>query len=144
MAKSKVVVESPPPEPVGYLINRPKSTHKGKALLFVTRPSNAMFGSSNGTAIFAVDDVVPFPKLGMVVGKSAQGDIVFSIDMPYLVIPRALGTPVTTADLAKAQLLEKKEWEMVMEADEATQPDALSAVKVTEDGRTRHDSQGYL
>lgn len=127
-------------EPVGYLIRRPLDSDKGASLLFITRPSAGMFGGSAGTAIFLVDEVVSDPKAGVRYAKSAQGDFQFSYDMPYLLIPRALGRPVSTIDMAKHQLQEQKDWESVMKETEAD----LSAVAPTADGRTSHNPTGYL
>jgi hypothetical protein len=57
------------------------------------------------------------------------------------VVPRTLTYPVTTKDLAEIQKQEKKDW------DEAYGPeeDGLgAAVEIMDDGRKRHDAQGYL
>jgi hypothetical protein len=130
----------PEVEPVGYIIRRPLSTDKGESLLFLTRPSTGMFGNSSGTAIFACDSVAVNDTARVATAYSKQGDISFSSDLPFLVIPRGLGRPVSTADLARQQVAEKKEWDEVMDKEESPQ----QAVTETEDGRLKHDAQGYL
>lgn len=133
---------APESEPVGYIIRRPTEADQGALLLFVTRPSVGMFGNSNGTAIFAVDAVLPAMKDGHVKAFSKQGNFMFSSDLPYLVIPRPLGTPVTTTDLARQQVRERKEWDSVMDKEDPG-PD-LSAVGTTSDGRLTQNPGQYL
>lgn len=127
-------------DPVGYVIKRPSEDAVGKSLIFITRPSAGPFGAS-GTAIFAVDDIRVTETCVRV--QSALGEIVFSKDLPFLLVPRSEAYPVTTKQMAEMQLAEKKEWEAVYDEDEKAD-DVLSAVKTTEDGRTKHDAQGYL
>lgn len=133
-------------EPVGYLMHRPSAKDKGNKLIFITRPQGNPFGGNpgGGTAIFAIDEVVPRLKDGCIVARSAQGEIQFSADMPYLVIPRSLGSPVTTADMAKAQLQEKREWDAVMEEEDRLDAVKQQAVTTTEDGRQRNNPGQYL
>lgn len=126
-------------DPVGYVIKRPEPETKGDTIIFITRPSSGPFGS-NGTAIFAVDSVRSTETC--VIATSEAGEIKFSKDLPFLSVPRSLTYPVTTKEMAEMQLAEKKEWEAVYDEDEKA--DVLSAVKTTEDGRTKHDAQGYL
>ena len=125
-------------------MHRPTAADRGDYLIFITRPQGSPFGGGGGgTAIFAIDKVIPCLKDGCVKALSAQGDFFFSADMPYLVIPRKLGSPVSTADMAKAQLQEKREWDAVM--DEADRLDATtSAVQETPDGRQKNNPGQYL
>ena len=127
-------------DPVGYVIKRPEAKDEGDQIIFITRPSAGPFGSS-GTAIFACDGVTVYEHY--VHAVTGHGDVVFSKDLPFLSVPRALTYPVTTAEMAKMQLDEKKEWEAVYDEDEKL-TDAFAAVKMTEDGRTKHGAQGYL
>jgi hypothetical protein len=128
-------------DPVGYVIKRPVDTDEGDQIIFITRPSAGPFGAS-GTAIFACDGVTVYEHY--VHAVTGHGDVVFSKDLPFLTVPRALTYPVTTTEMAQMQLTEKKEWEAVYEEDEKLDAEKLSAVKLTEDGRTKHDAQGYL
>lgn len=128
-------------DPVGYVIKRPLNEDKGDSIIFITRPSAGPFGA-NGTAIFAVDAITVTDQCVRV--SSSAGEIVFSKDLPFLLVPRSAVYPVTTTEMAKMQLAEKKEWEAVYEEDEKLIEATTSAVKLTEDGRLKHDSQGYL
>lgn len=128
-------------DPVGYVIKRPLDEDKGDSIIFITRPSAGPFGAS-GTAIFACDGVRVHEHYVHVV--TGHGDVSFSRDLPFLAVPRALTYPVTTTEMAQMQLTEKKEWEAVYEEDEKVDAAKLSAVQVTDDGRLKHDSQGYL
>lgn len=130
-------------ETTGFILNRPTDDDPGDYLVFITRPSAGLFGTA-GTAIFACDTGVQHGAHCLEV-PSAAGRITFSKDLPFLIVPRKLTRPVTTKEMAEMQLAEKKEWDAVYEADDQeAYPAALSAVKVTEDGRLKHDSQGYL
>lgn len=135
----------PAAEPVGYVMHRPTVADKGKYLLFITRPQANPFsgGGGGGTAIFAVDNVVPDLKNGRVRAFSAQGEFSFSADMPYLCLPRVLASPVTTADMARQQIIEKKEWDTVMDAADREDTTQL-AVQETTDGRQKNNPGQYL
>lgn len=139
-APTSLPKDSPEAEPVGYIIRRPVPSDEGASLLFLTRPSSGMFGSSSGTAIFAIDQMVVDTKTRIATARSRQGDISFSSDLPFLIIPRGLATPVSTRDLAAIQMAEKKEWDAVMESDEIV----MSAVGETTDGRKTSNPGQYL
>jgi hypothetical protein len=125
-------------EPIGYVIKRPAETDEGDQIIFITRPSAGPFGA-NGTAIFACDGVTVYEHY--VHAVTGHGDVVFSKDLPFLTVPRALTYPVTTKELAEQQLAEKKEWDAVYDADEALDP---SAVTTTPDGRQKNNPGQYL
>jgi hypothetical protein len=93
-------------EPVGVVMRRPLPTDEGTHLLFISRPSSVF--AQAGTAIFAVKNVVENHDYMEV--DSAYGSISFSKDIPFLMIPRALCTPVSIQDLADIQIQEKKDW----------------------------------
>lgn len=96
-------------EPVGVIMRRPLPDDAGTHLLFITRPAGGPF-SQGGTAIFAVEDSVESSE-GFMDFTTAYGPLVFSKDMPFMMIPRALCTPVTIKELAAINLTEKKEWD---------------------------------
>ena len=127
-------------EPIGFVIKRPEPEDAGESIIFITRPSAGPFGTS-GTAIFACNDMES--KGDYYVVYTFKGPVRFSKDLPFLMVPRTVTYPVSTKEAAEMQLQEKKEWEAVYEADEKV-TDELAAVKLTEDGRTKHDAQGYL
>ena len=126
-------------EPIGYIIRRPTEEAKGESIIFITRPSAGPFGG-NGTAIFACTGIEVGTNEVRV--QTEDGPVVFSKDLPFLLVPRSHAYPVTTKELAEQQLAEKKEWDAVYDADEAG---ALSAaVTMTDDGRQRNNPGQYL
>ena len=128
-------------EPSGFLINRPLPDTPGKYIVFVTRPASGMFATA-GSAIFACDTLEVLEHHVEV--QTSEGTVAFSRDMPFIMIPRVWTRPVSTKEMAEMQLAEKKEYDAVYEADEKLDAAELAAVKVTEDGRMKHDAQGYL
>ena len=128
-------------DPIGFVIKRPEPGDKGDYIIFITRPSAGPFGTA-GTAIFACDAVETDGKL--IVVKTQHGLVTFPNDLPFLCVPRVNTYPVTTKEAAEMQLAEKKEWEAVYEADEAASGPVSEAVVRLDDGRLKHDSQGYL
>ena len=107
-----------PSDPAGYVIKRPMAEEPGDYILFVTRPSSGPFGSG-GVAIFAVSEVVVYSD-HVEATTPDHRQITFSKDMPFLCIPRGLSYPVSTADMARLQIEERKEWESVMGPEEDT------------------------
>ena len=128
-------------DPIGFVIKRPEPDDTGDYIIFITRPSAGPFGTA-GTAIFAVDSVEVTDQCVRV--QSSAGEIVFSKDLPFLLVPRTRAYPVTTKEAAEMQLAEKKEWEAVYEAGEAAGGLTSEAVTMTEDGRQRNNPGQYL
>jgi hypothetical protein len=93
-------------EPVGVVMRRPLPTDEGTHLLFISRPSTVF--AQAGTAIFAASGIASHDY--GVEAQTAHGNIVFHKDVPFLLIPRTLCTPVSIQDLADIQIREKKDW----------------------------------
>lgn len=126
-------------DPVGFVIKRPVPEDVGDQVIFITRPSAGPFGAA-GTAIFACSAIES--KGDYYVVTTDKGPVEFSKDLPFLKVPREFTYPVTTTELAKQQLDEKKEWDAVFEADE--NPQLMSAVQELPDGRKSHNPGQYL
>ena len=95
-------------EIVAFEIDKPDPASDSKYILFITRGggSSGMFSSSAPTTMFAVDSIAPFPAPFGTDYCGYLGDrevVVFSKDSSYLLVDRALVTPLTMAEMAKRQ-----------------------------------------
>ncbi len=111
----------PGPEPItAYLINKPLREAVGDYVLFLVRPGGPMMGMG-GSAIFVLTEL---PTLNLATGTKSgfytcgteHGCIMFPADTPYLVIPRALATPMTTREAVTASKAEEEAWSAAYEA----------------------------
>lgn len=109
-------------EPVGVIMRRPLPSDTGDYLLFISRPSSVF--AQAGTAIFAIDAITSNDHA--ICATTEHGDIAFSKDIPFLMIPRTLCRPVTMKDLAKIGAEERAEW---AKANEGTPTDAPALVE---------------
>ena len=126
-----------------YVVESPKAESKGKYILIVSQ-GHGMFGGSSSA--FSVDKIVSFGQGGKI--ASYQGllgnkvVVQFSGDSAFIMMDKTLTRFTNILDL---EIEDRREAIEVKKRIEAEFPEeARSAVEITEEGKTRTNTQGYL
>lgn len=124
-----------------FVVDPPTEETAGDYLLIVSRAAG-MFGSS--VTAFAVDSLQFSERRHFSIRAFRGADMVveFSPDASYIMIARKSVRPTTVLDIEIEDRRESLENQKKLEVE--FPPEKQGAIEVTEDGRQRINTQGYL